>query len=80
MSDVPARFAAECMFNCADGPVDTRAGHGAYREVSGFEPIRKGGGGNTVKFAQRTGRYAHKLCVEKAEDESRRNPGQGSLL
>jgi len=77
MTYIPPQYAHPCAFGCEDGPVDVRPGHGAYREVSGWEPIRSGGGGNTVMHAVRTGRYAHRLCVEK---DMHTDPNQPSLL
>ena len=62
MSDTPARFRSLCVW-CSD-PVDIRPGRGGYREVAGWEPLRHGGGGNTVKLPVRTGRYAHATCLE----------------
>ena len=61
---IPARFSADCAF-CAD-PVDTRPGRGAYREVSGWEPIRSAGGGNALAQRQTTGRFAHRVCLDVA--------------
>lgn len=59
---VPTRYRAPCAF-CGE-PVDIRAGRGGYREVSGWEPLRTGGGGNTTALAVRTGRYAHNTCID----------------
>jgi hypothetical protein len=78
---VPPQYAAPCAFpGCDLGMVDTRPGHGGYRETLGWEPIRSGGGGNVNRLATRTGRYAHRLCIDKAKGEAKQNPDQGSLL
>ena len=65
MSDIPARHRAPCAF-CKQ-PLDTRAGRGSYREVAGWEPLRTGGGANKIAAGVRTGRYAHKYCVDLAK-------------
>lgn len=46
-----------------------------YYEVRGFETYRKQGGTNQLKRRTRTGRVAHKLCVE-----TKAAPGQETLI
>ena len=77
---VPRQFQAPCMFGCADGPVDIRPGRGAFREVTGWAPIRSGGGSNEVRLPVYTGRYAHRLCIDKAIEDAKHDPNQEKLL
>lgn len=44
---------------------DTRGGVGDYFEVVGWEQVRESGGANKITKRKRTGKVAHKHCMDE---------------
>ena len=63
--------------NCvACGDPVTTTGYGWYRQVIGWEEVRKGGGANKIGGRETTGQVLHRGCMTK----QRQHPGQGSMF
>ena len=71
--------ALDCVV-CGE-PVDVR-GTGFYREVTGWEKTRAGGGANQITIRRETGRLMHAGCAEQKKLAHRwgDRTAQGSLL
>lgn len=57
---------------------DVREYVGSYFEVNGWEQVREGGGANKIAKRKRTGKVAHKNCMEAELDG--RSVNQGNLF
>lgn len=64
-----------CEF--CDEPV-LNGGVGTYYEITGWEQVREHGGANKIALRQRTGKVAHKFCMD--ERLAGRSPDQGKMF
>jgi len=71
---IPTRFRAVCEFCKHD--LDTRI-EGAHQWTAGWVMVRAGGGGHGISMPERSNRWAHRQCVEKA---ARGQAGQWSMF
>ena len=63
----------ECVV-CGD-EVNVRSA-GWYRQVTGWEQVRGGGGANKIALRETTGQLMHLACMDK----KRMAPGQGAMF
>lgn len=68
---------------CADCDVDVKPTQmGVYREVTGWEKVRSGGGANAIILRAETGKLLCSGCGERRKLNARYGiaPGQTSLM
>ncbi len=56
-------------------PVNVRSA-GWYRQVTGWEQVRTGGGANKIALREPTGQVMHLACMDKKNMA----PGQGNMF
>lgn len=74
LDNIPARFKGICAF--CNHPLDTREA-GVHQWTAGWVMNRQGGGGHGISLPERSPRWAHRHCVERA---SKKQSQQPSLL